>query len=112
MTQQWQSLASDPWPGTSDHPFPSSELVIPPPFSVKSPWLQEQEMDVTIRQNLKIASLRSVAAYQDRSVSSQRTRTGKKNVLRRAGARRLGDEYFPIGGTSGTTEGHNSILGS
>ncbi len=35
MTQQWQSLASEPWPETNDHPFTSSEVVMPP-FSVRT----------------------------------------------------------------------------
>ena len=94
MAQQWQSLASEPRPETNDHPFPSSELVMPPLFS-QNPWLQELEMDVTIRRiHSKQRPLRSVAAYQDRRVTTQ-TQRRRKMFSMRAGTGRLGDEDFP-----------------
>ena len=88
MAQQWQSLASEPRPETNDHPFPSSELVMPP-CSVRTlgfgqnPWLQELEMDVTIRKKTETAAAPACCRYQDQRVTTRTTRRRKK-VLKRA----------------------------
>ena len=111
MTQQWHSLANEPWPETKDHPFPSSELVMPPLFS-QNPWLQELEMDVTIRRNLETASPPECCRVSGPMGHLSKEHAQEKNVLKRADARRLGEEHFPHRRHERSHEGHNSILGS
>ena len=93
MTQQWHSLVNEPWPETKDHPFPSSELVMPP-FS-QNPWLQELEMDVTIRRNLETAVRSGVLPRIRTDGSPLKEHAQEKKFSSGLSARRLGEEHYP-----------------